>query len=120
MSNGTRGRKVGQGSKWIRRSTRFSIYHRDGFKCAYCQASAGDGAQMTLDHVLPCELGGTNAVENLVTACLSCNSRKQDKSMRDWLASLRDRGVDTSKIALRIRKLTATTLNRAEGRRLAV
>src|SRR5271167_1722005 len=112
-------RKRGQGSKWIRRSTRFAIYHRDAFACVYCRATGAEGATLTLDHVTPCELGGTNETTNLVTACLSCNSAKQHKTMRDWFAALRDRGVDTSEISSRIRRLTRRALNRNEGRRLA-
>lgn len=112
------GRIRGQGSKWCRPSTRLAIYHRDGFCCAYCGATAEEGAQLTLDHVLACELGGTNDASNLVTACLSCNSGKRDLTMRAWLAVLRDRGIDTSTMAARIRRQTARALDRAEGRRL--
>ncbi len=112
------GRIKGQGSNWIAKNTRMAIYHRDGFCCAYCGIGAEQGAKLTLDHVLACELGGTNAVTNLVTACLSCNSAKQDLSMRDWLATLRTSGVNTDGMALRIRRATARKLDRAEGRRL--
>lgn len=108
-----------QGSKWIRRSTRLAIYHRDGFCCLYCGATAETGAQLTLDHVLACELGGSNEATNLVTACLSCNSAKQHRTMREWFAALRDRGVDTSAISARVRRQTARKIDRAEGRRLA-
>lgn len=111
-------RKRGQGSKWIRPSTRQAIYHRDGFCCAYCGAAAEDGIMLTLDHVLACELGGDNAPTNLVTACLSCNSAKQDKTTREWFVYLRDSGIDTTKIGPRIRRLTKRALDRAEGLRL--
>jgi 5-methylcytosine-specific restriction endonuclease McrA len=112
------GRKAGQGSKWCRPSTRMAIYHRDGFCCAYCGASAEDGVMLTLDHVLACELGGDNSPSNLVTACLSCNSAKQDKTTREWFAHLRDQGVDTTAVGARVRRLTKRSLNRDEGRRL--
>lgn len=108
-----------QGSKWIRRSTRLAIYSRDGFCCAYCGATAETGAALTLDHVQACELGGSNEPTNLVTACLSCNSAKQHRTMREWFAALRDRGVDTSAISARVRRQTARKIDRAEGRRLA-
>ena len=117
MANGTR--KAGQGSKWIRPSTRQAIYHRDGFCCAYCGAPAEHGHALTLDHVHACELGGTNDPSNLVTACLSCNSAKRDLSMRDWFALLRDKGVDTTKLSAKIRRAVRRPLDRAEGRRLA-
>lgn len=107
-----------QGSKWIQPSTRLAIYARDGFCCAYCGARAEDGVKLTLDHLLACELGGTNKPENLVTACLSCNSAKCDRTMADWFAKLGDKGVDTDAIGDRLRTLSAKPLDRAEGRRL--
>ena len=107
-----------QGSKWIREDKRLALYARDGFACAYCCASIEDGARLTLDHLLACELGGSNEETNLVTCCLSCNSRKQDLTMRRWFAALRDRGVDTDKIGSRIRHLTARKLDRKLGKAL--
>jgi len=106
------------GSKWCRPSTRQAIYNRDGFCCAYCGASAEDGTLLTLDHVLAVELGGTNDPTNLVTACFSCNSAKQDKTTREWFLYLRDGGTDTAKIGPRIRRLCAKELDRAAGRAL--
>jgi len=118
MNSVSRGRKSGQGSKWIRPEKRLAIYHRDGFCCAYCGAGAEDGDYLTLDHIVPCEVGGTNHHHNLITACGHCNSSKQDKPMRQWLTALRDQGVDTSKIAARVRRLTAKKLNKAKGKEL--
>ena len=112
------GRIKGQGSKWIRPEKRLAIYHRDGFCCAYCGAGAEDGVLLTLDHVLACELGGSNEATNLVTACLSCNSAKQDKTTRVWFAHLRDRGIDTDKVGPRIRRLTAKALDMKAGKAL--
>jgi 5-methylcytosine-specific restriction endonuclease McrA len=116
--NGERG-KSWQGSKWCRPSTRLAIYLRDGFACAYCQAKLAErGTKLTLDHLHPVELGGTNAPENLVTACISCNSSKQHISLRGFLSRLRRRGVDTREIAARVRKLVRRKLDRAAARRL--
>ena len=104
------------GAKWIRRSTRDAIYHRDGFACVYCTRA---GVRLTLDHLLAVDLGGTHDPANLVTACLSCNSAKQGLSVRAWFRRLRARGADTTKIGRRVRRLTRKALDRAEGRRLA-
>lgn len=112
------GRIAGQGSKWIRQEKRLAIYHRDGFACVYCRASGDDGTLLSLDHLLACELGGTNEASNLVTCCVSCNSSKRDLTMRAWYAILRDRGVDTSAIATRIRRQIRIRLDLTEGRRL--
>lgn len=118
MAKTTKTARKWNGSKWCRPSTRQAIYDRDGFCCAYCGAAAEEGAALTLDHVLAVELGGTNAPTNLVTACLSCNSAKQDKTTREWFAFLRDAGVDTAKVGPRIRRLTAKALDREAGRAL--
>jgi 5-methylcytosine-specific restriction endonuclease McrA len=107
-----------QGSKWIRPAKRLAIYARDGFACAYCGATVEGDARLTLDHVVPCELGGTNDASNLVTACLSCNSAKQDATTREWFAALRDRGIDTDLVGARVRKLTARALDLALGHSL--
>lgn len=67
------------------RENRIKIYERDGYKCRYC------GKQLTrftctLDHVTPVAEDGTNSFDNLVTACLECNSRKHRRPLGDFLA----------------------------------
>jgi 5-methylcytosine-specific restriction endonuclease McrA len=99
-----------QGSKWIRPVKRQAIYLRDGLCCAYCARGLEDGVVLTLDHVLACELGGSNEASNLITCCLSCNSSKQDLTTRSWFAVLRDRGVDTATLGPKIRRHTARDL----------
>lgn len=54
---------------------RFEILRRDNYTCRYCGAKAPD-VRLTVDHVLPVSLGGTDDAANLVTACVSCNSGK--------------------------------------------
>lgn len=71
----------GQGSHWIRPEKRLAIYLRDGMACCYCGAAVEDGAQLTLDHLTPHSQGGSNSQENIVTACLKCNS---SRGARDW------------------------------------
>ena len=111
----TKGGRTWHGAKWCRRSTRLAIYHRDGHACVYCGATG----TLSLDHVVPEEHGGSHAPTNLVTACFSCNSARQHRTMRAWLAYLRTKGVDTTGIARRVRRATARELDRATGRRLA-
>lgn len=106
------------GSKWIRPEKRLAIYLRDGMACAYCGARAEDGAQLSLDHLQPRELGGTHDTTNLVTCCVSDNSARQDSSMREWFVTLRDRGIDTSKLSARIRRATARRLDLAAAKKM--
>lgn len=102
------------GSKWIRPEKRHAIYLRDGYCCAYCGAED----RLTLDHLVPRELGGGHGEANLVTACLACNSARHDLPLRAWLAVLRDRGIDTDGLARRIRRLTMRPLDRAAAKAL--
>lgn len=41
-------------------------------KCLCC----GSKEKMTIDHVIPLILGGTNSIENIQPLCGSCNSKK--------------------------------------------
>lgn len=120
-------RIAGQGSNWIRRSTRLAIYARDGHRCMYCNRKVYAGRSTKgglpyiahLDHVMPCELGGSSKHDNLVTCCQKCNDRKQAMSLRGFLALLASEGVDVAALRAKVRAALATELDRAEGRRLA-
>ncbi len=54
---------------------RFAVLNRDGFSCRYCGRSAPD-VDLHVDHVIPVARGGTNDLDNLVTACADCNLGK--------------------------------------------
>ena len=76
---------------WIRQEKRQAIYSRDGFTCAYCGADLSErGEELTLDHVTARANGGHNDATNLVTACRSCNSSKQDMGLRRFIARVAD------------------------------
>jgi len=71
------------------RENRHKIFERDGYKCAYCRKQL-TRFTATLDHMKPVSAGGNNGYENVITACLGCNSTKTGKSLADFLA---DRGA---------------------------
>ena len=81
--------RVRQGSKWIRPDKRLAIMMRDGFQCQYCGACVEDGIAMTLDHITPVHYYGSNKASNLITACMSCNSRRRDSSITRFLVGNR-------------------------------
>lgn len=60
----------------VSKRVRFEVLRRDGNRCRYCGASAADGAVLTIDHVTPVALGGSDDPSNLVTACRDCNAGK--------------------------------------------
>lgn len=59
----------------VSRRLRFEVLRRDGHTCRYCGAKAPDVA-LTVDHVIPTTLGGSDDPANLVTACQPCNAGK--------------------------------------------
>lgn len=67
------------------RENRIKVYERDGYMCHYCKKQL-TRFTATLDHVTPVAEGGDNSFENLVTACLRCNSRKHKRPLGDFLA----------------------------------
>jgi 5-methylcytosine-specific restriction endonuclease McrA len=57
------------------RFTRRNIFHRDRNRCQYCGKTFRQ-SDLNLDHVIPISRGGTSCWENVVCACVGCNSRK--------------------------------------------
>jgi len=114
MSNTKKnGNAANNGGKWIRADKRLAIYLRDGLSCAYCGAEMEHGdTQLTLDHVAPQELGGSNEAENLVCCCKRCNSAKQDKPVKDFIAYLAEQSIDTSDVPARIRRRTRRSIQK--------
>jgi len=75
------------GSKWIRPEKRLAIYLRDGMACAYCGRGIEEGdtsPALTLDHITPRSRGGSNEATNLITACVRCNSKRQDTPLAQF------------------------------------
>lgn len=58
---------------------RREIFVSDNWRCHYCGELVAE-ENVTLDHLVPVSLGGTNVRENLRTACLLCNSIKSGKT----------------------------------------
>ena len=65
--------------KPIKKSTRFTVFARDGFTCRYCGRKS-DEVKLVIDHIIPVAKDGTNDEANLCTSCEDCNSGKGVKS----------------------------------------
>ena len=66
----------------IPQSIRWQVFARDGFRCRYCGRQAGEpGIVLHADHLVSVADGGSNAMDNLVTACQSCNGGKSARSL---------------------------------------
>lgn len=59
----------------VSRRLRYEVLRRDGHTCRYCGGKAPD-VMLTVDHVVPVALGGSDEPENLVAACVACNAGK--------------------------------------------
>ena len=64
--------------------SRKNVLRRDRFRCQYC----GNRDDLTIDHVMPRSRGGRDTWENLVAACVKCNSRKGNKTPEEALMPL--------------------------------
>lgn len=62
--------------RWPVPLTRRNLFARDGWRCAYCTATA-----RTVDHVVPRSRGGRHAWDNVVAACRRCNAVKGDRML---------------------------------------
>ncbi len=59
----------------VSKRLRFEVLRRDNHACRYCGRTAPE-VKLTVDHVIPETLGGTDDPGNLVAACADCNSGK--------------------------------------------
>jgi 5-methylcytosine-specific restriction endonuclease McrA len=62
--------------------TRHNIFERDQNTCQYC-GSAFDRKDLNLDHVMPRDRGGPTTWENIVCSCISCNTRKANRTPQE-------------------------------------
>ncbi len=68
-----------------------------GRKCAYCSK---EGIPLEIDHVVPKSKGGSNRVSNLTIACRSCNEKKGNKPIKEFLKETQIRGSCKSPVAI--------------------
>ena len=59
--------------------SRANIYVRDDYTCQYC-AEVFAPEDLTFDHVVPVSKGGRRSWDNIVTACVPCNRRKDART----------------------------------------
>uniref|UniRef100_A0A7V4E329 HNH endonuclease n=1 Tax=candidate division WOR-3 bacterium TaxID=2052148 RepID=A0A7V4E329_UNCW3 len=59
---------------------RKNILKRDNYQCQYCGTKE---APMTVDHVIPKTRGGKDEWTNLVCACVKCNNKKGDRTLKE-------------------------------------
>jgi hypothetical protein len=66
----------------LSKKTRFDVFKRDSFTCAYCGQKTPD-VILEVDHIVPTSKGGTDIIENLITSCFDCNRGKSNRSLNE-------------------------------------
>lgn len=59
--------------KWL------EILKEYNYKCAYCEIEFDENTLPEKDHLIPTSKGEHNIKENIVPACRSCNTKKNNK-----------------------------------------
>lgn len=62
--------------------TRFEVFKRDSFTCMYCGRTPPT-VTLEVDHIHPTSKGGSDEIDNLITACWDCNSGKSDRLLTE-------------------------------------
>lgn len=92
----------------LSKRSRFEVLRRDNFTCRYCHETT---TPLTIDHVLPVALGGTDEPTNLVTACRDCNAGKSSTAPDSVLVA------DVDADALRWSRARSVAIARLAGER---
>lgn len=58
--------------------TRRNIYEHYGYKCCYC-GHKFSSSELNLDHIVPKSRGGQTDWHNIVTSCVPCNLKKDNR-----------------------------------------
>lgn len=81
--------------KAIPKGVRFDVFKRDRFTCVYCGATPPN-VLLQVDHVVAVANGGSNGIDNLVTACQPCNLGKSDKPLDVVPATVKDKAEEAA------------------------
>ncbi len=74
---------------------RLTVFERDDYRCHYCSKQL-TRFTATLDHIEPVSRGGDNSLDNLVTACLHCNSQRGNRPVMDIIARMNTQQGETT------------------------
>jgi YHS domain-containing protein len=62
-----------------RKYNRIGVFRRDKHTCQYCGKTRSP-SDLTIDHVLPRDMGGDTSWGNCVACCFDCNNRKANRT----------------------------------------
>lgn len=62
-------------------SRRRIVFSLDKWECVYCGEKPEQKVALTIDHLVPQTFEGTHSIENMVSACYACNTRRGCKPL---------------------------------------
>ena len=82
-----------------------ALLESTGYRCTYCNweltrirpVPAGK-RQATRDHVIPCAVGGSNEIWNIVPSCRPCNSTREQKRRKSLALSVQPLSPSASSV----------------------
>lgn len=87
----------------ISKKLRFDVFKRDRFQCAYCGAHPSETVLLEIDHIRPVADGGTDEMDNLVTACFNCNRGKGAEPLTSVPQSLEEKADEVAEHEAQLR-----------------
>lgn len=98
--------------KPLSKKVRFDVFKRDGFVCQYCGAHP-PAVVLHVDHIHPVAEGGTNDIDNLITACEPCNLGKGSGLISDTPKALKDKASEVAEKEEQLRGYNEILMARA-------
>ncbi|MDD4390234.1 MAG: HNH endonuclease [Eubacteriales bacterium] len=83
-------------------------------ECKYTCAICGKIGKMVIDHIIPLSRGGGQSIDNLQPLCHSCNVKKRNKTMEEFMMEKNKHAVELGKIG-RSRNTTAQAASSREN-----
>lgn len=77
------GEEYQQGELRDYENRRSYVFARDNWMCRYCGGESGD-RRLTVDHIHPQGRGGSDRLDNLATACKTCNDDKGNRTADEY------------------------------------
>ena len=81
--------------KSMSKKLRFDVFKRDAFSCQYCGGHPPSSI-LEVDHIDPVANGGSNDMDNLITACFNCNRGKSATSLNVIPQSLASKAAEVA------------------------
>lgn len=70
--------------KRLTETAKRELFEEDDYQCQYCGERDGYN-NLFADHIVPLIFNGTNSPDNLTTSCKSCNSKKHDDDVFEFI-----------------------------------